>query len=350
MKTCRPREATLPEYWISIPVSSVVAGIEAPFAGAGGGVIHYSDLHTEGEPTRVITAGFPDLGDGSISERCQKLQHNFSDLCSGIVREPRGHEAMVAALLLKPADPRCDHGVIFFNNVGPLGMCGHGTMGVVRALKDLGKLKSDRVTLETPAGIVEATIEDDGRIAVLNVESYCYRLDVEIELSPGELVTGDIAWGGNWFFIADSNRLPLNLTGLPKLIDYTSRIRKALESAGITGAGGALIDHIELHGELERYEGETRGARSFVLCPGMEWDRSPCGTGTSATVATQVHRGILQSGDHWIQESILGGYFEASWVSGKNGIVPKVLGRAWPCAQGELIFEKDDPFRHGFPS
>ena len=313
-------------------------------------MIHYSDLHTEGEPTRVITAGFPDLGAGSVSERCRKLQLSFSDLCSGIVREPRGHEAMVAALLLKPSDPSCDHGVIFFNNVGPLGMCGHGTMGVVRALQDLGKLKSDKVILETPAGNVEATIEGDGRISVKNVESYCYRIDVEIEISSGERVTGDISWGGNWFFISDSNGLPLSMEGLPKLIEYTSRIRKALDSAGITGEGGAPIDHIEIHGELEGFEGETRGARSFVLCPGMEWDRSPCGTGTSATVATQVHKGVLQPGDHWIQESILGGYFEASWESGKSGIVPKVCGRVWPSARGELIFEKDDPFRHGFPS
>jgi 4-hydroxyproline epimerase len=310
-------------------------------------LIHYTDLHTEGEPTRVITSGFPDLGAGTILERCQRLQTQHWDLCSGIVREPRGHEAMVAALLLDSEDPRCDHGVIFFNNVGPLGMCGHGTMGVVRALHELGQISQRQVTLETPAGMVEATLEEDGSISVINVESHCFRRDVVVELDDGQTVSGDIAWGGNWFFLTGSNGLALKKENLSRLIDHTVSIRKALEAAGITGEGGAPIDHVDLH---EPLGDGFQGVRCFVLCPGLEWDRSPCGTGTSATVACQVDRGLLKADETWVQESLVGGRFEASWRPGEIGIIPTIRGRAWPCSRGELLFESDDPFRHGFPS
>ncbi len=309
-------------------------------------MIHYTDLHTEGEPTRVITSGFPDLGTGSILQRSEMMTKNFSDLCSGIVREPRGHEAMVAALLLEPADKSCDHGVIFFNNVGSLGMCGHGTMGVVRALRDQGFMGSDTVTFETPAGNVDAAIDEAGRISVVNVESYCYRRQVEVELSSGQKVIGDIAWGGNWFFLTGSNGWPLDVRESPILIDFASEIRVALESNGICGEGGAPIDHVELH---ESLQGGQQGVRSFVMCPGMEWDRSPCGTGASATVASMADQQLISPGETWIQESILGGRFEVTYELGERGIIPTISGRAWPCSRGELIFEEDDPFRSGFP-
>ncbi len=315
-------------------------------------MIRYTDLHTEGEPTRVITSGFPDLGSGSIRDRCQRLQDQYSQLCSGIVREPRGHEAMVGALLLESEDPACDHGVIFFNNVGPLGMCGHGTIGVVRALHEMCRIKDEKVTLETPAGIVEASLEEDGSVSVINVESYCYRKDVTVELAGGQTVTGDIAWGGNWFFISDSCDITLKNSNLSRLIDFTISIRNALEKSGITGRDGETIDHIEVHESFSERDSEEgqKGVRCFVLCPGMEWDRSPCGTGTSATVACQADRGLLAEGEIWLQESLPGGRFEAIWRPGIEGIVPTIRGRAWMCSQGELIFEDGDPFRHGFPS
>ena len=310
-------------------------------------MIRYTDLHTEGEPTRVITSGFPDLGTGTMGERSQRLFDHHQRLCSGIVREPRGHEAMVAALLLDSENPDCDHGVIFFNNVGPLGMCGHGTIGVVRALQEMGKISDGQVALETPAGVVKASLEKDGSVSVINVESYCYRRDVTVEIADGETVTGDIAWGGNWFFLTGNNGLPLKKSNLSRLIDYTSSIRNSLEKSGITGKDEAVIDHIDLH---EPLKDGSKGVRCFVLCPGMEWDRSPCGTGTSATVACEVERGALGAEEHWIQESILGGRFEATWRPGEEGVVPTIRGRAWPCSRGELIFGDDDPFRHGFPS
>jgi len=310
-------------------------------------VIQYIDLHTEGEPTRVITSGFPDLGAGSIRQRCEFMKKNFSELCSGIVREPRGHEAMVAALLLEPVDQSCDHGVIFFNNVGPLGMCGHGTMGVVRALKDQGLINSEKVSFETPAGIVEARIDDGGRISVVNVESYCHRKDEEVITSSGRKAVGDIAWDGNWFFISEIKGLSLEMQELGSLKDYAAEIRAALDLNEICGEGGACIDHVELHENLER---DRPGVRSFTLCPGMEWDRSPCGTGTSATLACMVERNEINEGEVWTQESLLGSRFEATWESGSKGIIPTISGRAWPSSKGELIFEEDDPFRNGFPS
>ena len=310
-------------------------------------MIEFHDLHTAGEPTRVIVSGFQDLGNGTISERCQRLASEHQELCAGIVREPRGHEAIVAALLLDSSDPQCDAGVIFFNNVGPLGMCGHGTIGVVRALSEMGRVQGKICSLETPAGIVRAKLHDDGDISVENVESFLYQEDVEITLDNGTVVCGDIAWGGNWFFITGAAGIPLQREGLPRLVEYSSAIRIALDLQGRTGMGGAPIDHVELHEDLPD---EPLGVRCFVLCPGMEWDRSPCGTGTSATLALKAAKGKIQEGQTWIQESILGSRFSATYENGSQGILPTIRGRAYHSSRGQLIFEDDDPFRSGFPT
>ncbi|MBT6453353.1 MAG: hydroxyproline-2-epimerase [Planctomycetes bacterium] len=307
--------------------------------------IHYIDTHTAGEPTRVITGGFPDLGSGSISDQRDVLLRDHDSLRAGIVREPRGHEAMVAALLLESSLQDCQAGVIFFNNVGALAMCGHGAMGVVEALRHMGRIEAGDCQLETPAGVVGLNLAEDGEISLRNVASYRCAADCTVTLEDGSSVTGDIAWGGNWFFIAETPGIEVDSKHVSALTEVASRIRDALDGAGIRGSNGEQIDHIELHQSLPA--GQGQGTRSFVLCPGREWDRSPCGTGTSATMACEYQKGTLKEGDLWHQIGVLGTRFVGSFVVADEGIVPTIHGQASLCGEGTLYFPPDDPFRHG---
>ncbi len=304
--------------------------------------IDYIDSHTAGEPTRVILAGFPSLGGGSLSQRLQVFRDGFDRWRSAIACEPRGSDTMVGALLLTPQDPGCCTGVIFFNNVGYLGMCGHGTMGVVRTLAHLGRIGPGRHRIETPVGVVEAELLTDGRIRIANVRSYRLRR-VEVEVPGHGPVQGDIAWGGNWFFIGGQAPWPLEHRWWRELTAYAAAVRSALAQAGITGADGAEIDHIEFNTPLA-----TGGGRNFVLCPGLAYDRSPCGTGTSAKLACLAADGKLAPGTRWQQEGVLGSAFEASYVADGDGVLPSLIGQAHVTAIGQLLLdEAHDPFAWG---
>ena len=307
--------------------------------------IHYIDTHTAGEPTRVITGGFPDLGSGSASQRCAVMLSGHDSLRAGIVREPRGHEAMVGALLLESSLADCEAAVIFFNNVGVLGMCGHGAMGVIEALRHAGRVDVGKCKLETNAGVVEMQLHDDGEISLENVRSYRSASDCSVTLEGGDEVIGDIAWGGNWFYITESPGMTVEFANVDALTDHACRIRDALREQGVTGPDGEEIDHIDLHQPLSGTE--AAGTRSFVLCPGKQWDRSPCGTGTSATMACQHQRGQLDEGDRWTQVGVLGTSFVGSFRVVDGGIIPTIRGRSSLCGEGTLYFPQDDPFRHG---
>ncbi len=307
--------------------------------------IHYIDTHTAGEPTRVITGGFPDLGSGSASQRCAVMLSDHDSLRAGIVREPRGHEAMVGALLLESSLADCEAAVIFFNNVGVLGMCGHGAMGVIEALRHDGRVDVGKCKLETVAGVVEMQLHDDGEISAENVRSFLYSSDYSVTLDGGDEVIGDIAWGGNWFFITESPGLTVEYSNVDALTAHACRIRDALRKQGVTGPDGEEIDHIDLHQPLSGTD--AAGTRSFVLCPGKQWDRSPCGTGTSATMASQHQRGQLGEGDRWTQVGVLGTSFVGSFRVVDEGIIPTIRGRSSMCGEGTLYFPPDDPFRHG---
>lgn len=306
--------------------------------------IDFVDSHTGGEPTRVVTAGFPDLGRGSVAERLQRFRARHDPWRRGIVLEPRGSDTVVGALLVEPADPHACTGVIFFNNVGYLGMCGHGTIGVVRTLQYLGRITAGRHLLETPVGIVGVELLDDGRVAVDNVESYRLAADVVLEVPGYGRVRGDIAWGGNWFFITYDTPCPLLLSNRRELTAYTEAVRAALARNGLTGAAGAEIDHIEINAPALQ---DGADARNFVMCPGMAYDRSPCGTGTSAKVACLAADGRLAPGQSWHQEGILGSVFEASYRPGKAGVLPRITGRAWVTARGQLLLDETDPLAWG---
>lgn len=302
------------------------------------------DSHTAGEPTRVVLDGFPDLGGGSLAERRRRFRDGFDHWRSAIAAEPRGSDTMVGALLLPPDDPACCTGVIYFNNVGYLGMCGHGTIGVVRTLAYLGRIGPGTHRVETPVGVVGVELHDDGRVSIDNVESYRHAAGVEVEVPGHGTVAGDIAWGGNWFFITAQSPLALEVGNIPALTAYTQAIQRAIDAAGLAGEDGGVIDHIEISGSAP---GAPGVARNFVLCPGGAYDRSPCGTGTSAKLACLAADGRLGEGERWLQQGILGSAFEASYRKGARGVLPRIVGQAWITGRSELLLEADDPFVWG---
>ena len=307
--------------------------------------MRYVDSHTEGEPTRVIIDGGPDLGDGSMQERIERLAGDHDHVRRTVILEPRGSNALVGALLVAPTRSDCAAGVLFFNNTGYLGMCGHGTIGVAVTLAHMGKLDPGVSRIETPVGVVSVNLVDAHTVTVENVASYRYRSSVTVEVPGLGPVTGDIAWGGNWFFLAKDAPYPIDLANERQLTDAALTIQRALRDQGITGRDGGEIDHIEFFSEAHSTDANSR---NFVLCPGGAYDRSPCGTGTSAKIACLADAGTLAPGTDWVQESVIGSRFVARYSLGPQGeIIPSITGRAFICAEGTLVQQPGDPFAHG---
>jgi 4-hydroxyproline epimerase len=306
------------------------------------------DSHTGGEPTRVVISGGPDLGKGPLSERLQRFRTEHDDFRSAIVNEPRGSDVVVGALLCEPVDSACTAGVIFFNNVGYLGMCGHGTIGLIATLSFLGRIEPAEHRIETPVGTVSAVLHPDGEVTVNNVASYRLAANVEVDVPRYGTIRGDVAWGGNWFFLVREdvrNRgLELSLKNVEGLTNFTWAIRQALKKQGIAGAGNQEIDHIELFGPSDLSSADSR---NFVLCPGKAYDRSPCGTGTSAKLACLYADGKLREGQVWKQESIVGSVFEGSLTVCDGKIYPSIKGSAFVTAETELVLDPHDPFCMG---
>lgn len=301
------------------------------------------DTHTVGEPTRIVIAGGPDLGNGGLAKRRDIFCNQFDEFRSAVVNEPRGSDVWVGGILCSPVNPLAVAGIVFFNNVGVLNMCGHGVMGLIVALSYLERIKPGIHLIETPAGDVRARLREDGRIAVTNVPSYRYRADVILNV-PGEgSITGDIAWGGNWFYLVNDHREEIEYGNIARLTEFTTSIRKSLEKHGITGAGGATIDHVELFGPGD----VVSDSRNFVLCPGGAYDRSPCGTGSSAKVACLMADGRLEPGETWRQQGIVGGIFELEGTWAGDKVVTEITGSAFVNAEATLIFDSNDPFQMG---
>ena len=301
------------------------------------------DSHTGGEPTRVVIDGGPAL-EGSLASRVECLRREHDEFRAAVCTEPRGSEVLVGALLTPPVDPAAAAGVIFFNNVGYLGMCGHGTIGLVTTLAWLGRLGPGRHRIETPVGVVTTELHRSGEVSVRNVPAYRHARGIAVEVEGHGRVTGDVAWGGNWFFLSADHGQALELANVEALVDFGWRLRRALTAAGITGANGGEIDHIELTGPGSR---AGLDGRNFVLCPGKAYDRSPCGTGTSAKLACLVADGKLAPGQRWRQEGILGSVFDGSVEIEAGAVVPTITGRAWITADATLILDPSDPYCHG---
>jgi 4-hydroxyproline epimerase len=304
--------------------------------------IEVIDSHTGGEPTRVIVAGGPDLGTGSAAQRRERFGREHDRYRSAVVNEPRGSDVIVGALLVEPEDESCSAGVIYFNNVGCIGMCGHGTIGLVVTLAHLGRIGPGQHRIETPVGIVTAILHDDGAVSVHNVPSWRARKGLEVDVPGLGPISGDVAYGGNWFFLAEAHGQELSLTNAQTLSAVSQRIRSAVSARGFPE-----VDHVELFGAPRR---AGASARNFVLCPGNAYDRSPCGTGTSAKLACLAADGKLAQGETWVQESILGSTFAASyrWLDREHGrIEPIITGSAFVTAQSTLLLDENDPFCWG---
>ena len=315
--------------------------------------IQVVDSHTGGEPTRVIVSGGPDLGDGPLSDRVVRFRSEFDRFRSAIVNEPRGSDTVVGALLCKPHAPDCAAGVIFFNNVDYLGMCGHGTIGLLVTLAHLGHIIPGQHNIDTPVGVVTAELIDANQVRCRNVASFRWRKQVPLEVPGFGILHGDIAYGGNWFFLVEDHGQLINMRHLDVLRDCSVAIRRALERQGITGDHGEKIDHIELFGPSSKAD-----SRSYVLCPGLAYDRSPCGTGTSAKLACLAADGKLKSGTTWRQESVVGSIFEAEfeWAAetaasdgGEPLIIPTLVGSAWVNGENRQLIDPTDPFGWGIP-
>jgi 4-hydroxyproline epimerase len=290
-----------------------------------------------------VHSGVPDLGAGSMADRLEVLRAGHDWLRRALILEPRGYDWLVGAVLQEPCDPTCAAGVIFFNNAGYLGMCGHGLIGVVETLADLGRIEPGEHRFETSVGIVSAVLHEDRSVSINNVVSYRYRQGVVVEVPDEGQITGDIAWGGNWFFLVGGEDVDVGNIGA--LLSRSRRVMRALDEQGITGADGGKIDHVELFGDPT--DKTKADSRSFVLCPGGEYDRSPCGTGTSAKLACLAADGKLSPREIWRQESIVGSVFEGSYRQAADGIVPTIRGRAYVTGETKCVICEDDPFRFG---
>jgi 4-hydroxyproline epimerase len=306
--------------------------------------IRVIDSHTGGEPTRTVVSGAPDLGAGPLHERLARFRDHHDRFRSAIVNEPRGNDAIVGALLVEPHEPGCQAGVLFFNNVGYLGMCGHGSIGLVVTLGWLGRIQPGLCRIDTPVGVITALWHGGADVTIGNVPSYRFRSNVEVIVPGHGAVRGDVAWGGNWFFLVKDSPIEISLAHVDALTDFTWRVRQALTAQGVTGQFGAEIDHIELFTEPAPSGADSR---NFVLCPGKAYDRSPCGTGTSAKLACLAADRKLPPGQTWRQESVVGSVFEASYEFRDGLVSPSIRGSAFVNADAELLLDPADPFCWG---
>lgn len=331
--------------------SSAAADMDAPIKSSTvqfPATIRVVDSHTEGEPTRVVLEGWPQPVGATMAERCEDVRNRFDHLRRAVVCEPRGFDAVVGALLTPPVNPDSTTGVIFFNNGTYLGMCGHGAIGVVRTLQHLGRIQPGTIRLDTPVGTVSAELSRDGSVTIENVPSFLHARNVAVEVPGVGQVVGDVAWGGNWFFITHDTPVPVKAANAKDLTRVTQAIQDAINAAGITGANGEAIDHIEISAAPARADADCK---NFVLCSGGEYDRSPCGTGTSAKLAVLYGKGEITLGTRWRQESITGSLF-TGWLTAndKGELIPHIRGTAHVTAETTLLFDEADPFRGGTPS
>ena len=302
--------------------------------------VHVIDSHTAGEPTRVVVDGGPNLGGGSVAKQLEVFRKEHDRFRSAVVNEPRGSDVLVGAMLVPASDPECATGAIFFNNVGFLGMCGHGTIGLIATLEYMGRLQAGEHKIETPVGVVAAQLHADGSVSVRNVPSYRKARAVRINVDGLGEVRGDVAWGGNWFFLVEEPQWELELNHVEELTDVTWRIRQAVNAQGFPE-----VDHVELFSATS-----TADSRNFVLCPGKAYDRSPCGTGTSAKLACLYADGKLKAGQVWRQESITGSVFEGKVEEREGSVLPTIKGSAFVNSEARLLLNPADPLCWGIRS
>ena len=297
----------------------------------------------------MVISGTPDLGGGSIADQAAVFSKQHDHFRRAVVNEPRGHDAMVGALLLPASHPDSLCGVIFFNNVGTLHMCIHGAIGLGATLAHMGRITPGAYQIDTSIGVVTLTLHSDHRVSIENIPCHRYARQVAVDVPGYGNVTGDVAWGGNWFFLMNDQGPTVDRNGIHELIQFSSAVKAALAAQGITGENGMEIDHVECFGPPT--DATLADSKNFVLCPGNAFDRSPCGTGTSAKLACLHAEGKLSPGQTWRQAGIVDSVFEGSVrPHGNNQVIPTITGRAWITGESTFHFSEDDPFAYGFPS
>ena len=327
-------------------------------------VIQAVDSHTAGEPTRIVTGGLPPLAGASMAEKRTILQRDHDGLRRALVLEPRGHDAIVLAYLLPPCTPGAHLGVVFANDAGYLGMCGHGAIGVATVAVAMGMVAAvepvTEVVLDTPAGVVPCRVAVAGgkvkSVTITNVPSFLFAQRVVVPVHGFGKVAADIAYGDNWFAFVEADQLGLMVekTHLPVLMQAATAVREALVREGVRGrhperSGDEIVDHVKLFAPLA---GDEPGARALTLCPGAAYDRSPCGTGTSAKLAVLHAKGELEIGAWFRSQSVLATEFRArvvreTRVGPHPAIVPEVTGSAWITGFPTFVLDPEDPCRFG---
>jgi 4-hydroxyproline epimerase len=303
-------------------------------------LLSFVDSHTGGEPTRLVTNGLPDFGGGTVAEQAAVFARDFDHYRRAIVNEPRGNDVLVGAIIVAPSAPDANLGVIFFNNVGLLGMCGHGTIGVVASLPDL----PDTVVIETPVGIVSASRNADKSVAITNVRSYLISESIQLDVPVIGTVSGAVAYGGNTFLLITDHPWSkgIHMCDVRDMTLYCEAVLTAARQVE------PAVDHIELFAAPVE---PANDSRNFVLCPGGQYDRSPCGTGTSAKLAWLHALGKLKDGEIYRQESVTGSVFKGQVVSHPDGgVTPTITGTAFVTARGELSIDPTDDLGWGIVS
>lgn len=316
-------------------------------------------------PTRVVVGGVGVLPGSTMEERRQYVINEADDLRTWLMFEPHGHGAMSGAILQPPAREDADWGVVYIEVSGCLPMCGHGTIGVATVLVETGMVEvrepQTSIRLDTPAGLVIATVDVEGTraraVTIENVSSFVTQLDARVDVPGIGTVTYDMAFGGNFYAIVQLD----SINGAPtfgrehadELLEFGMRIMSAInEQSPPVHPLNPAIDHVH-HVQLVAPGSTAQHSRhAMVIYPGW-FDRSPCGTGTSARVAQLIARGEMKLGDELVNESIIGTHFIGRAISETTvaqypAIIPTITGRAWITGTSQHMLAPDDPFPQGF--
>ena len=321
------------------------------------------ESHTEGMPTRVVTAGIEEIPGKTMFEKRMNFMANMDYIRQWLMYEPRGHPAMSGAILQKPTRADADWGVIFIEVSGCLPMCGHGTIGVATVLveKNLVAVTEPITTvrLDTPAGLVVVDVQVKAgkaeKVTLTNVPSFSYQLDQTVEVPGYGKIKYDMAFGGNFYEI-----IPIDRVG----IDFKRENGQKFLTAGLAISDAINQQNRPIHPEnpdiavchhidfIAPGKNSLHWKNAMAIHPGW-FDRSPCGTGTSARLAQMVARGEFKDTDVLINESWIGSQFEGrikehTSVAGLDAIVPTVTGRAWVMGEATWLLDPTDPFPNGF--
>jgi proline racemase/trans-L-3-hydroxyproline dehydratase len=326
--------------------------------------LEYVDTHTMGEPTRIIVDGLPPIIGDTMMEKKKYLEQNFDYIRTMAMHEPRGHRDMFGAMITEPIHEKAQMGVIFMDGGGYLNMCGHGSIGVATLLVDRGYVKVTEpityITLDAPAGLIEAKVKvENGKaveVSIVNVPSFLYKKDIEIDVPDLGKIPVDISFGGSFFALVNGYDLGIkvDIDNIDELVKYGLMIRDIVNTqVPVVHPTNPFIDRVDLVEIYDKPSSKEANLRNVVVFGAGQVDRSPCGTGTSAKLATLYGKGLLKVNEPFIYESITGTKFvgkviRETKVENYDAIIPEITGKAFITAYGNIVFEEEDPFKYGF--